>query len=160
LVFDLKGEYASDQTIHARRWESLRDLLAHVAAGGAHGREIVRARVDEFAATLRYAYAAGSMLLVLEELSAFCDAEKYPRQEILDIAHRSRSQQLDVVVLAQRPVRLPTDLRAQAKNFAVYRIDEKQDREEIGRQLGLEPATVLRIGSLARGELLRFSRGF
>jgi len=160
LCWDLKGEFTADGAIEARRWPTLRALLEHVRAGNPHGREIVRATKREFAAVLRYAYSAGNMLLVLEELSAFCTADKYPADEVLDLAHRSRDRGLDVVVVAQRPLRLPTDIRTQAKDFVVYRLDDPLDIRELRNQLALSDADVLPIRSFKRGVFAKWSRGF
>ena len=160
LCWDLKGEFGRDGSISARRWPTLRALLEHVRGGAPHGREIVRASVREFPAMLRYAYTAGNMLLVIEELSAFCTADKFPRDEVLDLAHRSRERGLDVVIVAQRPLRMPTDLRSQAKDFVVYRLDDPLDVRELQNQLALTDAAVLPVRSLTRGVFRKWSRGF
>jgi len=160
LCWDLKGEFSRDGAISARRWPTLRALLEHVRGGATHGREIVRASVREFPAMLRYAYNAGRMLLVIEELSAFCTADKFPRDEVLDLAHRSRDRGLDVVIVAQRPLRLPTDLRSQAKDFVVYRLDDPLDVRELQNQLALSDAEVLSVRSFTRGVFAKWSRGF
>lgn len=161
VLWDTSGKYAQDQLIPGTRYRSLRHLFETLNKGNELGRAIVPARRAEFEALLRFAFSAGYMLLVLEELGAYTSAADHPKEALDDIALRGRERGLDVWAVTQRPqVCLPTNLYTQAKRLELFRIDHKADQRWCERELLLSPEEAGRLGTLQRGERLSKYRGF
>jgi hypothetical protein len=124
------------------------------------GRHIVIARRADFAALLRFSFNVGNHLLVLEELGAYCDADHYPEEEVRDMAFRSRVRGIDVVCVAQRPRKLPTDFVSQAKRIVLYRVQDPDDCAFLQRRLLLSEEQRASLQTLPRGKRLLIDKSF
>ena len=150
IVWDLRGEYAS--VPGSRLWRDVREFGAHVAGGGDIAREVFACPVAQFEAWCRFAFNAGGLLVVIEELGRYCSASFAP-PFLLDLFDRSRHARLDLVCVSPRISGIPASLRGQADELVTFRATSPPDLLQLRDWLGLR--TAERVRRLAPHRFLR-----
>lgn len=133
IVWDLKGEYA--QLPGARLWTSLADWKEHCARGGELVREVFACSEHEFREWCRFAFNAGRVLVVIEELSRYCTGGAAPR-ELADLFDRGRHAGIDLIAVAPRLAGIPKGLAYQADDVLCARTSLPHDVAFLAEWLG------------------------
>ena len=82
---------------------------------------------DEIALLFDLAYAAGDCTLIVEECGVLFTKRQVLSDSIRRVVFMGRHRRVNLVLIAQRAVSIPVDLRSQANRFICFRQIEEQD---------------------------------
>lgn len=164
LVVDVTGDYAELPNVtNCRR---LADVAARFRAAGPAGGCRIRLEADLDRAAIRallqdggaeelpagvaklgpgaaaIAFAAGDVVLVLDELSLFCKAGYVPRPIGL-VMTVGRHRSVSLLAGTQRPALVSRTVTAMADYTAFFHLEDPRDIQWASNQLGLERARSL-----------------
>lgn len=138
-VWDPVSEYAGPAAEvplpGAQLFGSMRDFLTEAANGRIGKRIVMQAPRHEFDQFCRFAYKAGRVTVVVDEVNLFCSPSKCP-EPLLELLRIGRHAEVDLIFAARRPAEVSRDLTAQADRIVAFRTTEPNDLDFFARVCG------------------------
>lgn len=139
LIWDPMSEYAgkatSDPVPGAQVFWDIREMLQEAVKGGLAKRVVLQCPRSHFETFCTWAYRAGNLTVIVDEVNLFCSPSKCP-VPLLELLRIGRHAQVDLIFAARRPAEVARDLTAQADRIIAYRTIEPLDLKWFGQVCG------------------------
>ena len=92
----------------------------------------------------RQIFERGNITLIVDDVTAFCDANRFPRGLSL-CCHQGRSKGVTVITISQGPTNIPACTYRQGTTFVIFYLNDDADRKKVQKYvrgydaLDLEP---------------------
>lgn len=130
MIWDPVSEYAGrssqDPVQHAQLFGDMHEMLTEAAKGGLAQRVVMQAPRAHFDLFCKYAYRAGNMTVVVDEVNLFCSPAKCPAP-LLELLRIGRHASVDLIFAARRPAEVSRDLTAQSDEIIAFHTIEPND---------------------------------
>ena len=145
IVWDTKPDGYDARIVGTTLWTSAREFIDSVGQTGTWGRVVIQDKDSELEPFLRWAYALGKMLIIIEEVDAFCTTNGAP-PFLTEALRRGRSRGLSLILSSQRPAEIPKGLtnRADAMVLMGGTGTEPTDHKYLSQKVGLASADKVR----------------